>query len=743
MSTNEEHLEELLDEWHERYCDGLGEALTPRELCPNGTDEIWAILEERINRILLGNFAVQERIPFTGVPNAGFRPDPGRDLVLQKLLGEGGFGQVWKAYDSSIDEYRAVKFCLNPVSAESLKNEARLLKRLKKCSQAAGFVRILGTRLNSTTLPYIEYEYIDGIDVGTQLSKSFQSSARFTARQAALLIVRIADIVAIAHEDGDEPIVHRDLKFANILTPNKSDLHDQSFKFSDKLINDLKIYVSDFGVGGISRTEPKSNPKSLSLGAIHDGSGTANYMSQEQRAGESAHPADDVYALGVMWYELIQGRIGHAAPTGSQWKSELREKHKISESQVSVLERCFESREFRFSNAHDLANAIRDQFDLPSPDAALQSDVNALQKALNKLYTFHGAMICEFIHVLQRLRDDELRLMIQDRVNQRHAEWHKQAIDGNPLAQLLLGVCHSHDLIPESNLDLGISWLRQASRSLPSATFELAVASNMEQKPDEDELLALIEKSASEGFAPAQISMGYIKSFGRHQMFMVRADIDIEEGRKWFDRAGCEKDSLGRNAEILERTAFLPKVFPHSTVYLESASVHGSMAASVELALRSASDQWLSSLPGFDFYVQPDDYLSWLKDDKLADEWMKKASSQIPDSPAGCCLLAALGHASQGNVSEFRTASSWLSRMAKTCNRKSLTEVIGYDGLRFDAPDQTKYYFTDAALKLIAELKPDSDHVREFVRNVIEDGRATISDELRSYAEASGLDSVI
>jgi serine/threonine protein kinase len=158
-------------------------------------------------------------------------------------------------------------------------------------------------------------------------------------------MLRLAEIVGFAHR-LDPPIVHRDLKPANVLVQKK-----------DK---GIVLKVADFGIGGVVVGQAVAerrgdSTKALLAATVARGSYSVLYASPQQMAGLPADPRDDVYALGVLWYQLLTGDLAKGRPGGSRWRERLEEKG-LPATMVRLLEDCFEDDpEDRPKDAADLA----------------------------------------------------------------------------------------------------------------------------------------------------------------------------------------------------------------------------------------------------------------------------------------------------------------------------------------------------------------------------------------------------
>jgi eukaryotic-like serine/threonine-protein kinase len=193
---------------------------------------------------------------------------------LVERLGSGGFGTVWKAYDTVLKRSVALKiphpdqFC--PRSTLVLMQEARSVASLKH----AGLALVYDVGEEAGT-PYIAREYIHGSSLRDQLRLE-----RLSCRRAAEICLDVAAALHHAHERG---IVHSDLKPGNILL--------------DELGT---AYVTDFGLAQVKEQGTRSDQRL----------GTLCYMAPEQ-AAEPIREIDrrtDVYALGVVLYEMLAGQ---------------------------------------------------------------------------------------------------------------------------------------------------------------------------------------------------------------------------------------------------------------------------------------------------------------------------------------------------------------------------------------------------------------------------------------------------
>jgi eukaryotic-like serine/threonine-protein kinase len=211
---------------------------------------------------------------------------PGSVLVgryeILKLLGEGGMGAVYKAQDRELGRLVALK-----VIRPELGNNPKILERFKQeliLSRQIGHrnvIRIFDLGVEDQ-VKFITMEYIEGEDLSSLLEKR-----PFTVEETVHVIRQVCLALDAAHGEG---IVHRDLKPQNIMTNSEG-----------------RIWVMDFGLA--RNLEDQGMTQS---GMIL---GTPAYMSPEQAKGERADHRADLFALGVMMYEMLTGTVPYKAET--------------------------------------------------------------------------------------------------------------------------------------------------------------------------------------------------------------------------------------------------------------------------------------------------------------------------------------------------------------------------------------------------------------------------------------------
>ena len=202
---------------------------------------------------------------------------------IEELIGEGGMGTVYRAVDTVLGRDVALKM-LHPhlISQSSFferfRNEAQLLARLNHPN-----IAILHNFLEDRGDYFMVMEYIEGTD----LEKLLKTRGAFTAKETLDIMRRVLDGLQHAHSRG---VYHRDLKPANlILTP------------------DGQVKIMDFGIAKAVNGEKLTQVNRLV--------GTLEYMAPELLKGEDSTAASDLYAIGIVIYEMLSGEMPFTATT--------------------------------------------------------------------------------------------------------------------------------------------------------------------------------------------------------------------------------------------------------------------------------------------------------------------------------------------------------------------------------------------------------------------------------------------
>lgn len=267
---------------------------------------------------------------------------------IRSKIGEGGMGEVYRAFDPKINREVAIKILPPALSADKDR-----LARFEQEAQAAGGLNhpnILVIHHIDTHdgAPYIVSELLEG-----ETLRERMGGTALPQRKAIECALQIAHGLAAAHEHG---IVHRDLKPENIF-----------------VTRDGRLKILDFGLAKLTAATDVSQPQTevptrrvnTDPGVVM---GTIGYMSPEQLRSKAADHRSDIFSFGAILYEMLSGRRAFRGESTADTMSailredppDLSETNKlINPALERVVNHCLEKNpEERFNSARDLAFAI-------------------------------------------------------------------------------------------------------------------------------------------------------------------------------------------------------------------------------------------------------------------------------------------------------------------------------------------------------------------------------------------------
>ncbi len=203
---------------------------------------------------------------------------------LESLLGAGGMGRVYRAMHMALGEPVAVKFLLSEWAAKPeirarFHREAVVLAKLRH----PGMVSVIDFGEHGGEL-FLVMEMLRGFSLDTQIRAG---GLLMPLQRVVTVIDQVLQVLESAHASG---VVHRDLKPENVMLLDSGDRTD-------------KVKVLDFGIASMQGDEGEVE-KLTRTGTVR---GTPMYMSPEQCMGRGIGPATDIYATGVMLYEMLTG----------------------------------------------------------------------------------------------------------------------------------------------------------------------------------------------------------------------------------------------------------------------------------------------------------------------------------------------------------------------------------------------------------------------------------------------------
>jgi serine/threonine-protein kinase len=283
-------------------------------------------------------------------------------------LGQGGMGIVYRARDRSLDEVVAIKI-LRPDFAQ----DARMAKRFKSEIRLARKVRHRNVCTihdfgEEQGLVFISMEFIDGVDLKKAISRAGRG---LPTGQAYDIVGQIAEGLEAVHEAG---IIHRDLKTPNVMLDGRG-----------------VARLMDFG---LAKQEHQEGGSATATGHVV---GTPEYMSPEQAQGGRLDARCDIYALGVVAFEVFSGRVPFRGETPiSTILKHLHEAPPLDGAEaagippevVPILRKALAKEPSRrYGSAREMADALRYARTRPSQQPAATEVMEAQTLSVSKPVT--------------------------------------------------------------------------------------------------------------------------------------------------------------------------------------------------------------------------------------------------------------------------------------------------------------------------------------------------------------------
>lgn len=262
---------------------------------------------------------------------------------LLSKVGEGGMGEVYRARDGRLNRDVAVKILPQDVARDPERLDR--FEREARASAALNHPGIIATYDvgQADGIAFVVMEILDGATLRTELTAHPP-----TQRKAVEWTIQIANALAAAHARG---IVHRDIKPENLF-----------------VTSDGRIKILDFGIARFTAAEASATDQATVAAGTEAGKvlGTVGYMSPEQVRGEAIDARSDIFALGVVLYEMLAGHRAFAGDTSVETMHAILKAdppeftgQAVPGALDRIVRRCLEKRpEDRFHSAHDLALAL-------------------------------------------------------------------------------------------------------------------------------------------------------------------------------------------------------------------------------------------------------------------------------------------------------------------------------------------------------------------------------------------------
>ena len=255
------------------------------------------------------------------------------EYVLDVRVGGGAFGEVWRAHHHAwTDQFVAVKIPTDPQYLRNLQHEGYAIHGL----QHPNIVRAIGFDPFAVT-PYLAMEYVPGTSL-----RPLITSRRLTIPHGVAVLTQVLAGLGYAHANG---LVHRDIKPENIL------VHERAGFATEGLVK-----VTDFGLGKAATAMAAQSiaySASMNDDKGRDIAGSLDYMAPEQRAGGNIDGRADLYACGVVLYELLTGE----KPAGTDLPSDVN--HAVPKPLDEVFRRSYARLEKRYASAAEFSAALK------------------------------------------------------------------------------------------------------------------------------------------------------------------------------------------------------------------------------------------------------------------------------------------------------------------------------------------------------------------------------------------------
>lgn len=270
------------------------------------------------------------------------------EYVLQDRIAAGTFGEVWRAHHHVwTDQAVAVKIPTDYQYLRNLQREGVAIHGLHH----PNIVRAIA--FDPYADPgYLAMELVPGTSLRPLIAKRSLS-----IDDAVAVMMHVLDGLAYAHAKG---VVHRDIKPENIL------VHERAFR--DGFQRDGVVKVTDFGLGK-SATGAGSIALSASMNdpAAKEIAGTLDYMAPEQRAGSAVDARADLYACGVVLYEMLTGE----RPAGTDLPSDVNPQ--VPKRLDEAFRRSYARLDKRFASAEEFAKMLAAPKAAPPPVPAREA----------------------------------------------------------------------------------------------------------------------------------------------------------------------------------------------------------------------------------------------------------------------------------------------------------------------------------------------------------------------------------
>jgi HEAT repeat protein len=266
------------------------------------------------------------------------------------VIGQGGMGSVHKVMDRVLEEVVALKvlrphFAKTPEIAQRFRSEIKLARRVRHPNVCA-----IHEYAETDGVRYISMEYVDGVNLRWKI----QQAGALPLAQVLDLGLQVLGGLEAVHDNG---IIHRDLKTPNIMVDKKG-----------------RVRLMDFGLA--KQRSAAEGAEATALGQVM---GTPEFMSPEQVRGERADFPSDIYAMGIVFYEMLTGQVPFKGSVADTMVSHVHKPvpfdgpvgGRVPPGLVPLLSKALaKSPAERFATARGMAAAIRQVAESPARAAS-------------------------------------------------------------------------------------------------------------------------------------------------------------------------------------------------------------------------------------------------------------------------------------------------------------------------------------------------------------------------------------
>ncbi len=438
---------------------------------------------------------------------------------LERLLGEGGSGKVYLAYDRKLEKWWAVKFLVMSDSTKACEAEIAVLKS----SRCPGVPRIVDVVTRDSGIAIV-MDYIPGIS----LEEMQKKEGNLQEEQLVRYAVEICTILQYFHS-RNPPLIYQDLKPGNIMITAED-----------------KVMMIDFGTVTSLRTEESDDAKGS------EKAGTRGYAAPEQYSVETdIDERTDIYCLGAVMYYLL---TGHYAEQEAVWGECLRNTG-ISEGLYRILEKCLrKDPEYRFQSVQELKKALeesgrfREQYKGEGQRQRILFLVLMISGVLFTLLSLTGRSLC--LQTRKSLSEEYLKKAELSDGTEDREQFYRKALSLTP----------QNKNVYESMLK---TYVEGGTYDTDDASL---VTGLLETESDGESCLHILEKKNQAGYKDFcyRMGIGYFYNMG--------GDVGKREAGKWFEKyLEAEKDNRKQEKEEgrEERAELYVKIAEYYETFLD------------------------------------------------------------------------------------------------------------------------------------------------------------------------------